>query len=85
MPGAVATPANLKKIRKDLSETLKREATDDDVYSHLMYPQVFADFVKHRREFSDVSVLPTLAFFYGLFDLLLHLHFPEGWLLSWFG
>ncbi|HEY2033929.1 MAG TPA: pyruvate carboxylase [Rhizomicrobium sp.] len=67
VPGAVATPANLEKIRKELSETLKREATDDDVYSHLMYPQVFADFVKHRREFSDVSVLPTPAFFYGLF------------------
>ncbi len=65
--GAVETPANLKKIRKDLSEMLKREATDDDVYSHLMYPQVFADFMKHRREFSDVSVLPTSAFFYGLF------------------
>ena len=67
VPGTVATPANLKKIRKELSEMLKRDATDDDVYSHLMYPQVFADFVKHRREFSDVSVLPTLAFFYGLF------------------
>jgi pyruvate carboxylase len=61
------TPANVKKIRKELSEMLKREATDDDVYSHLMYPQVFADFVKHDREFSDVSVLPTPAFFYGLF------------------
>jgi pyruvate carboxylase len=67
VPGAVATPANLEKIRKELSETLKREATEDDIYSHLMYPQVFADFVKHRREFSDVSVLPTPAFFYGLF------------------
>ncbi len=66
VPGAVATPANLEKIRRELSDTLKREATDDDIYSHLMYPQVFADFVKHRREFSDVSVLPTPAFFYGL-------------------
>lgn len=46
---------------------LKREATDDDVYSHLMYPQVFADFVKHSREFGDPGVLPTPAFFYGLF------------------
>ena len=66
IPGAVATPANLEKIRKQLSETLKREATDDDLYSHLMYPQVFATFAKHEREFSDVSVLPTPAFFYGL-------------------
>jgi pyruvate carboxylase len=68
VPGAVNAPANLEKIRKELFETLKREATDDDVYSHLMYPQVFADFIKHRREFSDVSVLPTPAFFYGLFQ-----------------
>ena len=31
-----------------------------------MYPQVFADFAKHSAQFSDVSVLPTPAFFYGL-------------------
>jgi pyruvate carboxylase len=66
IPGAVATPANLEKICGELSETLKREATDDDLYSHLMYPQVFTEFARHAREFSDVSVVPTHAFFYGL-------------------
>ena len=66
IPGAVATPANLEKIRKELSETLKRETTDDDLYSYLMYPQVFTEFARHVREFSDVGVLPTHAFFYGL-------------------
>ena len=66
IPGAVATPANLEKIRKELSETLKREATDDDVFSYLMYPQVFTEFAKNVREFSDVSMVPTPAFFYGL-------------------
>jgi pyruvate carboxylase len=66
IPGAVATPANLDKLRKELSETLKHEATDDDLYSYLMYPQVFTEFAKNMRAFSDVSVLPTHAFFYGL-------------------
>jgi pyruvate carboxylase len=66
VPGAVATSANLDKIRRELSEKLKRDATDDDLYSHLMYPQVFADYAKHHNAFSDVSVLPTSAFFYGL-------------------
>jgi len=61
-----AAPINLRKLREDLAEQLKREPTDDDLYSHLMYPQVFADFAKHVREYSDVSVLPTPAFFYGL-------------------
>ncbi|MBL8235154.1 MAG: pyruvate carboxylase, partial [Bryobacterales bacterium] len=42
------------------------EPSTDELYSHLMYPQVFADFLKHQREYGDVSVLPTPAFFYGL-------------------
>jgi pyruvate carboxylase len=57
---------DLHKTRVDLTEKLRREATDDDLYSHLMYPQVFADFTKHQQAFGDVSVLPTPAFFYGL-------------------
>jgi pyruvate carboxylase len=59
-------PANLDKIRGELSDKLRRDANDDDLYSHLMYPQVFADFAKFVREYSDVSVVPTPAFFYGL-------------------
>jgi pyruvate carboxylase len=57
---------DLEKTRAEVSEKLKHPATDDDLYSHLMYPQVFADFAKHAAAFSDVSVLPTTAFFYGL-------------------
>jgi pyruvate carboxylase len=59
-------PVDLEKVRSELSAKLKRSATDDDVYSHLMYPQVFAAFEKQRHDFSDLSVLPTTAFFYGL-------------------
>ncbi len=59
-------PLDLGKVRADVSEALKRPATDDDLYSHLMYPQVFADFAKQRVAFGDLAVLPTPAFFYGL-------------------
>ena len=61
-----AAPISLKKLREELADKLKRTATEDEVYSHLMYPQVFAEFAKQQREYSDVSVLPTPAFFYGL-------------------
>ena len=40
------------------------------------------------RESWAVSIVMTAAVwgvFYGLFDLLLHLPFPAGWLLAWFG
>ena len=35
--------------------------------------------------FSAVFTAAVFAFFYGLFDLLLHLPFPPGLLLSWAG
>ncbi len=63
---ASAAAIDLDKTRADLAEKLKRPVSDDDLYSHLMYPQVFADFAKHVAAYSDVSVLPTPAFFYGL-------------------
>jgi pyruvate carboxylase len=63
---APSSTLDLEQLRAELSAKLKRQPTDDDLYSHLMYPQVFAAFEKHRRESSDVSVVPTQAFFYGL-------------------
>ncbi len=61
-----AAAGELAALKKPLAEKLRREPTEDEFYSHLMYPQVFADFAKHQRDFGDVSVLPTPAFFYGL-------------------
>jgi pyruvate carboxylase len=52
--------------RAELAEKLRHDPTDDQLYSHLMYPQVFAEFLKQQREYGDLSVLPTPAFFYGL-------------------
>ena len=40
------------------------------------------------REGWGISIAITLGtwgVFYGLFDLLLHLPFPSGWLFEWFG
>ncbi len=65
-PGAELKPLNFKKIAEELSPKLKRDATMDDVFSHVMYPEVFADFVKKVNASGDLSVLPTPAFFYGM-------------------
>jgi pyruvate carboxylase len=63
---ALAPKIDLAQTARDLAAKLKREPTPDDLYSHLMYPEVFAEFARFDREYSDVSVLPTPAFFYGL-------------------
>jgi pyruvate carboxylase len=60
------TGPSLAQLKKDLAEKIKREPSDDELYSYLMYPQVFTDFAKQQRETGDVSTLPTPAFFYGL-------------------
>ncbi len=65
-PGDLAPPVDLEATRSGLAESLGRPASDDDLYSHLMYPQVFADFDQFLASFGDVSGLPTTAFFYGL-------------------
>ncbi len=65
-PGEDLPPLNLKKTRDELSAKLKHDANDDALYSHLMYPEVFAEFARMQRDFGDVGVLPTPAFFYGL-------------------
>ncbi len=68
-PGERAEKVDLEVTRTAVAKSLGvKEATDDDLYSHLMYPQVFAEFQKFRKAHSDVSVLPTPAFFYGLRD-----------------
>ncbi|MES2709643.1 MAG: pyruvate carboxylase [Verrucomicrobiota bacterium] len=68
-PGERAEKVDLNKTRALVAKVTGQEAvSDDDLYSHLMYPQVFAEFVKFRDDHSDISVLPTPAYFYGLRD-----------------
>ncbi len=65
-PGARLQPLDLEQVRAELSAKLKREATDDDVLSYLMYPEVFLSYAKMAATYGDLSVLPTPAFFYGM-------------------
>ncbi len=65
-PGLHADPIDLDQTRRDLAEKIGDEPTDDDVYSYLMYPQVFLDYVDHTRAYGPVTVLPTPAYFFGL-------------------
>ena len=55
-----------KQPGQNSAPKLGRPASDDDLYSHLMYPQVFAEFDAFLKEYANVSGLPTTAFFYGL-------------------
>ncbi|WP_442890200.1 pyruvate carboxylase [Congregicoccus parvus] len=56
----------LAATRAQVAAHLKHEPSDDELFSHLMYPSVHDAFRKHVRHYGDVGVLPTPTFFYGL-------------------
>ncbi len=65
-PGAGLPPVDLEAEKAALGEKLRQEVTDADLYCHLMYPDVYAEFARFRHAYDDVTMLPTSAFFYGL-------------------
>ncbi|HEX8764981.1 MAG TPA: pyruvate carboxylase [Candidatus Acidoferrum sp.] len=65
-PSASLPPANFEQEQKHLEEKTGHAVRRDDLLSYLLYTEVFAKFDRFRQTYSDVSVLPTPAFFYGL-------------------
>jgi pyruvate carboxylase len=65
-PGELAPPCDLDQTKAELSHQLDRDANNDDLYSHLMYPQVFSDYLDSLKSYDRLTVLPTPSFFYGL-------------------
>ena len=59
-------PADFARAREDLAVKLSRIPSNQDVISFLLYPKVFADFAGYQAQYSDLSVLPTPVFFYGM-------------------
>ncbi|GIW93693.1 MAG: pyruvate carboxylase [Pirellulaceae bacterium] len=65
-PGASLPPADLDAAAEKVTAILGRRAERREVVSYLLYPRVFEQFARHQQRYSDTSVLPTPAFFYGL-------------------
>lgn len=64
--GASLPPVDFAAKKLELEEKIKRKADHHELLSYLMYPKVFTDFAEHERKYSDISILPTDAFFFGM-------------------
>ncbi|QEL18429.1 pyruvate carboxylase [Limnoglobus roseus] len=64
--GATLPPADFEAARKLIEPKILRKPTDQDLVSYLLYPKVFLDFAEQQNRYSDLSVLPTAVFFYGM-------------------
>ncbi|MSP51653.1 MAG: pyruvate carboxylase [Alphaproteobacteria bacterium] len=65
-PGRSLKAVDLKAKRAELEAKYHRTINDQWLSSYLMYPKVFTAYMEQRTKFSDISFLPTPAFFYGL-------------------
>lgn len=65
-PGEHLAPVDLKEKQQEVSQKIGREVTRTELMDYLMYPEVFLQFAAAREAYSELSVLPTPEFFYGM-------------------
>ena len=65
-PGAKLGRVDFSATADELTGKIRRQPTEEEVLSYLLYPDVFIDFADHGRRYGDTSVIPTPNFFYGL-------------------
>jgi len=65
-PGETLPPADLKAAKKKVAELVEGDPSGRDVISWLLYERVYEEFAMHQLQYSDVSILPTPNFFFGL-------------------
>jgi pyruvate carboxylase len=65
-PSANLPAIDFAEEQKLLEKKTGHPVAQDDLLSYLLYPEVFLKYDKFRQSYADVSVLPTLPFFYGL-------------------
>jgi pyruvate carboxylase len=66
LPSDNLPAANLDHEQQALEKKVGHAIRRDDLLSYLLYPDIFLKYDKFQQTYSDVSVLPTAAFFYGL-------------------
>ena len=66
-PGSKIKQRDLDEVRKKACLELSLTKIDDeDFCSYLMYPKVFADYLKYNSNFGPVRCLPSNVYFYGM-------------------
>lgn len=65
-PNAHLAPIDFDAEMAAFHQKFDAKCTELDFLSYKMYPKVFEEFYNFRKEFGDVSTLPTLQFFYRM-------------------
>lgn len=63
--GDTMPAADFDKAKAEVT-AMGAKPTMQNALSHILYPKVYADFVKHEKKYEGTSMLPTYAYFYGM-------------------
>ncbi|CEA03576.1 2-oxoglutarate carboxylase small subunit [Metalysinibacillus saudimassiliensis] len=66
LPGDLLEPINFEQLADVLDERLGRTPTNQELLAYALYPKVFEQYTKTFDQYSDLSVLDTPTFLYGL-------------------
>ena len=66
LPGDLLEPFNFEQLADVLDERLGRTPTNQELLAYALYPKVFEQYTKTFDQYSDLSVLDTPTFLYGL-------------------
>ena len=66
LPGDLLAPVNFEQLADVLDERLGRTPTNQELLAYALYPKVFEQYTKTFDQYSDLSVLDTPTFLYGL-------------------
>lgn len=66
LPSDNLKPVDFEAEAQQLEVKVGHVVKHDALLSYLLYPEVFQKYDKFQQTYSDVGVLPTTAFFYGL-------------------
>lgn len=64
--GKLIPPIDFDKELKAFQDEFGSDLNLLDFLSYKLYPKVYEDWLKFRREFGNISVVPTPVFFYGM-------------------
>lgn len=65
-PGELLEPIDFEQVKQVLSQKTDRDVTLLDVLAYVLYPDVYLEYESNFEQYSDLSVLDTVTFFYGM-------------------
>ncbi|WP_097026032.1 pyruvate carboxylase [Clostridium peptidivorans] len=67
-PGELLPAEDFDSIKNHLETTYNIKADDKDALSYALYPDVFDEYIKYKKEYGDLSHMGSDVFFHGLYE-----------------